>query len=64
LGAKWTASVYVKGSHGRLVVKYHRKPTQEEMERVEDEANRRLWGSPHTSSFYKVEEFSGPPLSQ
>jgi alanyl-tRNA synthetase len=42
LGAKWTASVYVSGPHGRLVVKYHRRPTTEEVERVEEEANRKI----------------------
>ncbi|MCD6480576.1 alanyl-tRNA editing protein [Candidatus Bathyarchaeota archaeon] len=42
LGARWTAGVYVKGSHGRLTVKYHRKPSREEMERVEEEANRKI----------------------
>ncbi|KYH38643.1 MAG: alanyl-tRNA editing protein AlaX [Candidatus Bathyarchaeota archaeon B23] len=42
LGARWTASVYVKGSHGRLTVRYHRRPTPEEMERVEEEANRKI----------------------
>ena len=42
LGAKWTASVYVKGSRGCLVVKYNRKPSREEMERVEAEANGKI----------------------
>ena len=42
LGARWTAGVYVKRSHGRLTVKYHRKPSREEMERVEEEANRKI----------------------
>lgn len=42
LGARWTASVHVKGSHGCLIVKYHRKPSREEMERVEEEANRKI----------------------
>jgi len=31
LGAKWTASVHVSGSHGRLTVQFNRKPTDEEI---------------------------------
>ena len=42
LGAKWTASVYVNGTHGRLTVKYDRKPTQEEMKRIEELANEKI----------------------
>ena len=42
LGAKWTASVYVAGRHGRLTVQFDRKPTDEEMARVEQEANRKV----------------------
>ncbi len=42
LGAKWTASVYVNGSHGRLTVKYDRKPTQEEIKRIEELANEKV----------------------
>ncbi len=42
LGAKWTASVYVNGSHGRLTVKFDRKPTAEEMEEIERLANRKI----------------------
>ena len=34
-----TASVYVSGGSGRLTVQAVRKPTQEEMKRVEQEAN-------------------------
>jgi len=37
--AKWTASTYVNGSHGRLVVKFSRKPTREEIEEIERLAN-------------------------
>ncbi len=40
--AKWTASVHVSGGHGRLTVKFHRKPTQEELARIEEEANRKI----------------------
>ena len=39
LGAKKTASVYVSDGHGRLTVKYERKPTDEEMQRIEKAAN-------------------------
>jgi alanyl-tRNA synthetase len=42
LGAKWTASVYVKGNHGRLTVQYNRKPTQEELKRIEELANKKV----------------------
>jgi len=34
LGAKWTASTYVNGTHGRLTVKFERKPTEEEIDEV------------------------------
>ena len=37
--AKWTASVYVNGSHGRLAVKFDRKPTPEEIAEIERLAN-------------------------
>ena len=42
LGAKWTASVYVSGSHGRLTVQFDRKPTDEEMARIEQETNQKI----------------------
>lgn len=42
LGAEWTAGVYVKANHGRLTVKFHRKPTAEELAGVEEEANRKI----------------------
>lgn len=42
LGAKWTASVSVQGSHGRLTVQFDRKPSDEEMSRVEEEANAKI----------------------
>jgi alanyl-tRNA synthetase len=40
LGVKWTAGVSVSGSHGRLTLQCDRKPTEEEMRRVEEAANR------------------------
>jgi len=42
LGAKKTASVYVSGGHGRLTVQFERKPTDEEMQRVERAANDKI----------------------
>jgi alanyl-tRNA synthetase len=42
LGAKWTASVFVSGSHGKLTVQFDRKPTDEEMALVEQEANEKI----------------------
>jgi alanyl-tRNA synthetase len=39
LGAKWTASVYVSGRHGRLTVQFDRKPTEEEVARIGQAAN-------------------------
>jgi alanyl-tRNA synthetase len=42
LGAKWTASVFVSGGHGRLTVQFDRKPTDAEMARVEQAANAKV----------------------
>jgi alanyl-tRNA synthetase len=42
LGAKWTASVFVSGSHGRLTVQFDRKPTDEEMAKVEQAVNEKI----------------------
>lgn len=42
LGAKWTASVYVSGKHGRLTVQFDRKPTDEELRKIEELANRKV----------------------
>ena len=42
LGAKWTASVYVSGGHGRLTVQFDREPTDEEMAKVEEAANGKI----------------------
>jgi alanyl-tRNA synthetase len=39
LGAKKTVSVYVSGTHGRLTVQFDRKPTDEEMAKIEQVAN-------------------------
>ncbi|WP_048147862.1 alanyl-tRNA editing protein [Palaeococcus ferrophilus] len=40
--AKWTASVYVSGNHGRLTVKFNRKPAPEEVVEIERLANRKV----------------------
>ena len=42
LGAKWTASVYVSGRHGRLTVQFDRKPTAEEVAGIERAANKKI----------------------
>ncbi len=41
-GAMWTASTYVEGKHGRLVVQFDRKPTEEELKAIEDLANAKI----------------------
>ncbi|MCD6372894.1 MAG: alanyl-tRNA editing protein [Thermococcus sp.] len=41
-GAKWTASVYVDGNHGRLTVKFDRKPSPEEVAEIERLANEKV----------------------
>jgi len=40
--SKWTASTYVKGNHGVLVVKFDRKPTPEEVREIERLANEKV----------------------
>lgn len=42
LGAKLTAGVGVEGSHGRLTVQFNRKPTDEELTKVEELANAKV----------------------
>jgi alanyl-tRNA synthetase len=42
IGAKWTASVYVEGKHGRLTVQFNRKPTNEEILKIEELANKKI----------------------
>ncbi|MEM0374414.1 MAG: alanyl-tRNA editing protein [Sulfolobaceae archaeon] len=39
LGAKWTASTYVRENHGRLTVKFERKPTDSEIDEIFKLAN-------------------------
>lgn len=40
--AKWTASTYVKGNRGVLIVKFSRKPTAEEVAEIERLANEKV----------------------
>ena len=42
LGAKWTASTYVSGRHGRLTVRFERLLTPQELESVEKAANQKV----------------------
>ena len=42
LGVRLTASTYVEGRHGRLTVQMENRPGEEEMKRVEEEANRKI----------------------
>ncbi len=42
LGAKLTTSTYVAGRHGRLTVRFERKPTEAEIQRIEEAANRKI----------------------
>lgn len=40
--AKWMASTYVKGNRGVLVVKFNRKPSEEEITEIERLANEKV----------------------
>ncbi len=42
LGARWTASVYVSGKHGRLTVRCDKKPTEQEVATIGEEANKKV----------------------
>ena len=42
LGARWTAGVSVKGNHGRLTLQYDRKPTTQEIDRIEELSNTKI----------------------
>ncbi|AAY80515.1 hypothetical protein [Sulfolobus acidocaldarius] len=42
LGAKWTASVYTQDNHGRLTVKFERKPSDEEIAEIFNLANKKV----------------------
>jgi alanyl-tRNA synthetase len=41
-GAKWSASAGSQGTHGHLAVQFDRKPTDEEIELIEEEANAKI----------------------
>ena len=41
-GAKWSASAYSQGTHGGLTVQFDRKPSDEEMQRIEEAANQKI----------------------
>jgi alanyl-tRNA synthetase len=41
-GAKWSASTYSQGLHGGLTVQFDRKPTNDEMSRIEVAANQKI----------------------
>lgn len=38
-GARWTAGTFVDGRHGRLTLKFDRRPSPDEIARIEEEAN-------------------------
>jgi alanyl-tRNA synthetase len=40
--AKWSASAYSQGTHGGLTVQFDRKPTNEELNRIEEAANQKI----------------------
>lgn len=42
LGAKWTAGVYTRESHGRLTVKFDRKPEEQEVQRIQKLTNKKI----------------------
>ena len=42
LDARWTAGVHVTGNHGRLTLQFDRKPTPEEITRIEELANSKI----------------------
>ena len=42
LGIKWTTGVSVKGNHGRLTVQCEQKPTDDEIQKIQKEANKKI----------------------
>jgi alanyl-tRNA synthetase len=42
IGARWSANAYSKGTHGGLTVQFERKPTDEEMQMIEEAANQKI----------------------
>ncbi len=41
-GAKWSASAYSGGTHGGLTVQFDRKPSDEEIAKIEEAANTKI----------------------
>ena len=41
-GAAWTSGVSVQGSHGRITVQFNRKPTDDEVHRIQRLANEKV----------------------
>ncbi|MFH1331945.1 MAG: alanyl-tRNA editing protein [archaeon] len=42
LGASITTGTFTEGDHGRLTVEFDREPTEEEIKKVEEEANNKI----------------------
>ena len=42
LGIKWTTGVSVKGNHGRLTVQCEQKPTDDEIQKIQEVANKKI----------------------
>lgn len=42
LGAKWSASTNSSGNHGRIVVHFDRKPTDDEIKQIQELANQKV----------------------
>ena len=40
--AKWSAGASVDGSHGRITVQFNRKPTDDEVQEIERQANEKI----------------------
>ena len=40
--AKWSTSAAVDGSHGRIAVEYNRKPTESEIQRIQEKIDQKI----------------------
>ena len=40
--AKWSTSAGVNGSHGRIAVEFNRKPTEEELEEIQEKVDQKI----------------------
>ena len=49
--AKWSASAYSQGDHGGLTVRFDRKPTEEEMQMIEEAANQKIMENAQTEIY-------------